>query len=71
MRTLPPTLILVVSEKINQVTLEFNTGTKKLSGPALYTFPTQPRQVVVELAALVSIERWILSAGGGGAVKYE
>ena len=70
-RTLPPTLILVVSEKIHQVTPEFNTGAKELSGPALYTLPTQLKQVMVEPAALVSIERWILSAGGGRAVKYE
>ena len=67
MRTLTPTLILVVSEKIHQVTPEFNKGTKKLSDLALYTLPTQPRQVLVEPAALVSIERWILPTGGGGA----
>ena len=68
--TKKPTLILVVSEKIHQVAPEFNTGVKKLSGPTLYTLPRQPRQVLVELAALVSIEQWILSAGGGDAVKY-
>ena len=32
-------LILVVSEKVNQVTPEFNISAKKLSGPALYTSP--------------------------------
>ena len=67
---MPPTLILVVPEKIHQVTPEFNTNAKELSGPTLYTLPTQPRQVLVELAALVSIQRWNLSAGGGGAVKH-
>ena len=30
---------LVVSKKIHQATPEFNTGAKKLSGPALYTLP--------------------------------
>ena len=62
--TLTSTLILLVSEKIKKVTPEFNTDTKKLSGPALYTFPIlprPPREVLVE----VSIERWILSADGG------
>ena len=53
----------------NQATPEFNTGAKKLSEPALYTLIRQPRQVLVEPAALVSIERWILLAGGGDAVN--